>query len=85
MNYCKQETMVRERWFIAISFCLALDNILFSRATRLHFAKIDLHYNCLKIPTRAITKVLRVDFDETYRISEYLILIVYQICIKSDQ
>ena len=55
MNYCKQETMVKERWFIAISFCLALDNILFSGA---------------------ITKVLRVDFDETYRISENLILIV---------
>ena len=34
MNYCKQETMVNERWFIAISFCLALDNILFSGATR---------------------------------------------------
>ena len=85
MNYCKHETMVKERWFIAISFCLALDNILFSGATRLHFANIDLHYNCLKILTRAITKVLRVDFDETYRISEYLILIVYQICIKSDQ
>ena len=85
MNHCKHETMVKEMWFIAISFCLALDNILFSGATRLHFANIDLHYNCLKILTRAITKVLRVDFDETYRISEYLILIVYQICIKSDQ
>ena len=85
MNYCKQETMVKERWFIAISVCLALDNILFSGATRQHFANVDLHYNCLKIPTRAIIKVLRVDFDETYRISEYLILIVYQICIKSDQ
>ena len=34
MNYCKQETMVKERWFIAISFCLALDNIFFSGATR---------------------------------------------------
>ena len=85
MNYCKQETMVKERWFIAISFCLALDNIFVQWSNPLTFANIDLHYNCLKIPTRAITKVLRVDFDETYRISEYLILIVYQICIKSDQ
>ena len=47
MNYCKQETMAKERWFIAISFRLALDNILFSGATRLYSANIDLHYNCL--------------------------------------
>ena len=33
MNYCKHETMVKERWFIVIAFCLALDNILFSGAT----------------------------------------------------
>ena len=32
--YFKQETMVKDRWFTAISFCLALDNILFSGTTR---------------------------------------------------
>ena len=43
----KQETMIKDRWFIAISFCLALDNILFSGATRLNVAHRDLHYYCL--------------------------------------
>ena len=31
--YFKQETMVKDMWFTAISFCLALYNILFSGAT----------------------------------------------------
>ena len=31
--YFKQETMVKDSWFTAISFCLALDNTLFSGET----------------------------------------------------